>query len=53
MEANADQMTLFPDDGKRDERPIIGWTKSFWHKTAKKRIVAAPGHAFPIRGKKT
>ena len=39
---------LFPKDGKRDKREIVGWTKHFWHKGAKKRIYAKPGSAFPI-----
>jgi hypothetical protein len=47
-------MPLFPDEKKReDERPIIAWTKRFWHKRAKKLIVAPPGHAFPIRQKRS
>lgn len=51
--ADSAQMQLFPDRWKRDHRPIIGWTKRFWHKRAKKMIFAPPGHAFPIRAKKT
>lgn len=27
---------------------LVGWTKRFWHKAAKRYIVAAPGKAFPI-----
>lgn len=48
----AEQLPLFPDRWREDPRPIVGWTKSFWHKGAKKRIYAAPGKAFPIRRKK-
>jgi hypothetical protein len=48
----AQQLHLFPDRFKEDPRPIVGWTKHFWHKYAKKMIVAPPGRAFPIRAKK-
>jgi hypothetical protein len=43
-----EQLPLFPDEKKRDKREIVGWTKHFWHKWAKKRIYAKPGSAFPI-----
>jgi hypothetical protein len=49
----AHQLPLFPDRWKSDKRPIVGWTKRFWHKRAKKMIVAPPGRAFPIRQKKS
>jgi hypothetical protein len=45
----AEQLPLFPSRWKADDRPIVAWTKRFWHKRAKKLIVAAPGRAFPIR----
>ena len=47
------QIPLFPERWKEDDRPIVGWTKRFWHKTAKKMIVAPPGRAFPIRQKRS
>jgi len=47
-----EQIPLFPGRWKEDPRPIVGWTKRFWHKRAKKMIVAAPGRAFPIRQKR-
>lgn len=55
MNHSYDQLPLFPHnrwERKPDSREVIGFVKSFWHARAKRRIVAPPGRAFPIRAKR-
>lgn len=38
----------FPDFPDRPGYELVGFTRSFWHKRAGRRIYAKPGKAFPI-----